>query len=126
MRVVLRNPHVADGRDFRHSLTIGGEYEVLGIECDSLRLLTDRGEPVLFDPECFEVTDPSVPSFWVLVFGDEGEQYAYPPGWGKPGFFEDWHDGVAVVRRRFAEQLATWYPAVQRQATPGAAAGDGA
>jgi hypothetical protein len=29
VRVVLRNPLVADERDYRHSLTVGGEYEVL-------------------------------------------------------------------------------------------------
>ena len=121
MRVVLRNPHAAAGRDFRRSLAVGREYEVLGIECDSLRLLTDRGEPVLFDPECFEVTDPSEPPFWVERFREEAERYAYPPGWGVPGFFEAWHDGVEVVRQLFAEQLAAWYPQSARQAEPGAA-----
>ena len=110
MRVVLRNPHAADGRDFRHALTVGGEYEVLGIECGSLRLLTDDGEPVLFDAECFEVIDPTEPAFWVNPCLGECERYAYPPGWGVPGFFEAWHDGVAVVREVFAEQLAAWYP----------------
>jgi hypothetical protein len=35
----------------------------LGIECDSFRLLTDRGEPALFDPECFEITDRAEPAF---------------------------------------------------------------
>jgi hypothetical protein len=106
----LRNPHAADGRDFRHSLTVGGEYEVLGIECDSLRLLTDDGEPVLFDAECFEVTDPSEPAFWVTVVEDDGERYAYPPGWNVAGFFEDWFDRVAAVRETFAAQFAVWYP----------------
>jgi hypothetical protein len=113
MRVVLRNPHAADGRDFRFALTVGGEYEVLGIEADWLRLLTDGGEPVLFDPECFDITDPTVPGYWVSVVGEEGERYAYPPGWGVPGFFEAWHDGNAVVRKVFAEQMAFWYPTVE-------------
>lgn len=112
MRVVLRNPFATDGRDFRHALTVGAEYEVLGIECDSLRLLTDRGEPVLFDAACFEITDPTEPAFWVNAFPGEAERYAYPPGWGVPGFFEAWHDNVAVVRELFAAQLAGWYPAV--------------
>ncbi len=121
MRVVLRNPFATDGRDFRHSLTLGGEYEVLGIECDALRLLTDTGEPVLFDADCFEVTDPAVPPFWVSLVGDEGERYAYPPGWGVPGFFEAWHDRVDVVREVFAAQLAAWYPgAAKASRTTGA------
>ena len=114
MRVVLSNPHASDGADLRHSLTVGGEYEVLGIECDAFRLLTDDGEPVLFDAGCFDVIDPAEPAFWASATGDDGERYAYPPGWGVPGFFEAWHDGSAVVRRVFAEQLAHWYPAVRR------------
>ncbi len=122
MRVVLRNPHAADGRDFRHSLTVGGEYEVLGIECDSLRLLTDDGEPVLFDPECFEITDPAEPAFWVEELPDEAERNAYPPGWGVPGFFEAWHDRMPLIRRVFAVQCAAWYPGTQRPAEPAAAA----
>lgn len=110
MRVVLRNPNAADGRDYRHSLTLGREYEVLGIECDDLRLLTNDGEPVLFDPACFEVTEPSEPDFWIEYFPHVPERYAYPPGWGVPGFFEDWHDGVVAVRMQFISQLADLYP----------------
>jgi hypothetical protein len=91
-------------------LTIGREYVVLGIEGDDYRLLDDIGEPILFDPSCFEVVDLQEPAFWLSQFGDQGERYAYPPGWGAPGFFEAWHDREAVVRRVFAEQLAHWYP----------------
>jgi len=95
VKVVLRNPDASDGRHF-WSLTVGQEYEVLGIDCDWFRLLDDTGEPLLFDPECFEVIDPREPGFWVSEVGAEGERYAYPPGWGVPGFFEAWHDGIAV------------------------------
>lgn len=49
---------------------------VLGIEGDDFRLLDDEGEPVLYDPECFEVVDPVEPAFWKSVLGDEGERYA--------------------------------------------------
>jgi hypothetical protein len=97
-------PEAADGA-YYSSLTRGAEYEVIGIECDSLRLVDDRGEPVLFDPTCFQVTDASEPADWVS-FVDEGVRYAYPPRWGRPGFFEDWHDGVADVRRQFSEERA--------------------
>ena len=119
MRVVLQKPHAADGRDFRYSLTVGREYEVLGIECDSLRLLTDRGEPVLFDPECFAVTNSVEPAFWVSEVGEEGERCAYPPGWGVPGFFEAWHDGEPLIRAVFAAQLSAWYPGVAKPAERG-------
>jgi hypothetical protein len=115
MRVVLRNRDAPDGRILR-SLTVGRVYEVLGIEADNYRLLDDTGEPILFDPVCFAVADPNEPEFWLSQFGEEGERYAYPPGWGEPGFFEDWHDGVEVVRRAFAEQLAHWYPRATERA----------
>src|SRR4051794_20555949 len=78
---------------------VSREYMVLGIEAGDYRLLDDDVEPVLFDPACFEVIDPMEPAFWVSEFGEEGERYAYPPGWGVPGFFEGWHDRVEVVRR---------------------------
>ena len=111
MRVALRNPDAPDGRRF-WSLTVGREYEVLGISGDNYRLLDDKGEPILFDPACFEVTDAREPAFWVSEHGEEGERYAHPPGWGVPGFFEDWHDGNVTTRHIFAAQLAHWYPGV--------------
>lgn len=113
MKVVLVDAE-APGSQHHGALTVGREYEVLGIECDSYRLLDDAGEPVLFDPKCFEVVEPQEPVFWISRVGDEGERYAYPPGWGVPGFFEAWHDGDEVVRRVFAEQLGAWYPEVIR------------
>lgn len=115
MRVVLREPDAPDGRHF-WSLTVGREYEVLGIEADEYRLLDDTGEPILFDPMCFEIVEPREATFWLSKYGDGGERYAYPPGWGVPGFFEGWHDGVKVIRRIFAEQLAYWYPETAREA----------
>ena len=104
MRVRFVTREAADG-SYYASLTPGGEYEVIGIEADDLRLVNDCGEPVLYDPACFQVTDASEPPDWVS-FVDEGVRYAYPPGWDQPGFFEDWHDGVAEVRRQFKEELA--------------------
>ena len=67
--------------------------------------------------------DASEPAFWVSEFGEAGERYAYPPGWDRSfrrrmepeaggGFFEAWQDGVKVVQRVFATQLAAWYPGV--------------
>jgi len=109
MKVVLRNPNAPDGRQ-HWSLTVGCDYEVLGIECDDYRLLDDTGKPFVFDAVCFQITDPQEPAFWVSEVGEEGERYAYPPGWGVVGFFEAWHDGVEIVRRVFTEQLRAWYP----------------
>jgi len=90
-----------DGGSIIWSLTMGREYEVIGIEADWYRIVDDRADPILFDPACFDVVDPSLPSFWRCDVGDEGERYCYPVEWNKPGFFEAYHDGVAEVRERF-------------------------
>jgi hypothetical protein len=98
------------------SLTIGKEYEVLGIEADDFRILDDPdsepygNDPVLFSPDCFEVTDDTKPSFWICSVGDDGERYCYPPEWDGIGFFEDYHDGVEEVRKQFWEGLRRYYP----------------
>ena len=112
MKVRLQNPHADDGSDYRYSLTVGHEYEVLGIEADHFRLMNDKGEPILYQQACFVVTDATEPNFWISTYGEDGERYANPPGWGVPGFYEAWHDGVKVVQRLFAEQLKFWYPNV--------------
>lgn len=95
---------VAADRTHCSALSLGKEYEVLGIEADWLRLLNDRAEPVLYDPACFQVIDASEPVDWESM-AEDGVRYAYPPGWGRPGFFEDWHDGVPEVRRQFSEDI---------------------
>jgi hypothetical protein len=83
----------------RHpDLTAGNVYHVIGIEADDYRLLNDFGRPYLYPPELFEVVDPKRPRDWRSVIGEDGEEYAYPPQLGKPGFFEDYfeNDGRAV------------------------------
>jgi hypothetical protein len=82
-------------------LTIGQTYEVIGIEGDDDRIVDDTGDPVLFNPDCFEIVDPTEPSFWQIKIGADGERYAYPLEWGNSGFFEDDHDRVEEVRRQF-------------------------
>ena len=110
MRVVLRNPHAADGRDFRYSLTVGREYEVIGLYSDDYQLLNDKDEPIQYDTCCFEVTDPAEPPFWVSEIGEEGERYAHPAEWPLSGYFEDWHDGVPEVVAGFWSDLPRLYP----------------
>ncbi|MDQ3332121.1 MAG: hypothetical protein M3552_15960 [Planctomycetota bacterium] len=117
MKVVLRNPHASSEADYRHSLTVGSEYEVIGISYNSFRLINDKGEPILYEMQCFDVTDPVESPFWVSIVEHDDEEevrYANPPGWGVPGFYEDWHDGVEIIRRVFDAQLAAWYPDVAK------------
>ncbi len=105
-----------DSEGYTLSLSIDRVYEVLGIEADFYRILDDPekkpygNDPVLFDPECFNVVDPQEPEFWICEFGEEGERYCYPPEWSSIGFFEDYHDGIPEVRQIFWNLLKRYYP----------------
>jgi hypothetical protein len=108
MKVVLNSQSAPDGSHY-WDLTGGDTYEVLGIECDLYRILDDQNEPILFHPICFEVIDSKQPENWISSVKD-GARYAYPPGWGVPGFFEAWHQRHPLVRRIFWQGLEQWYP----------------
>ena len=107
MKVVFRQPNTTDGRVIS-SLSLGKAYDVIGIEADDYRIVDDKGEPLLFDPTCFDLTDRSEPSFWVSVIEDDA-QYAYPAEWMRPGFFEDYFDYNEAVREEFWSQYHRYY-----------------
>lgn len=67
-------------------------YFVIGIEADDYRILNDAGKPYLYPPEIFDIVDSQYPSDWVTEFGQDGEQYSYPPPLNKIGFFEDFFE----------------------------------
>lgn len=121
MKIKPIKPKAIDGTVL--SLTIGREYEVLGIEANNFRIMNDSdkkpygNDPVLFDPESFEVTDATEPSFWVCSVGENGGRYCYPPEWNSIGFFEDYHDGVEEVRKQFWEDLRRYYPLTWHERT---------
>ena len=114
MKVVPIKEKAPDGRLL--SLTIGREYEVLGVEADSYRILNDPetwpygNDPVLFEPGCFRITDATEPVVWTCEYGADGERYCYPPEWSQAGFFEDFHDGVEEVRKQFWRDLQRYFP----------------
>ena len=91
-------------------LTFGQPYVVIGIEADDLRILNDSGRPFLYPRNLFSVLDPQEPVDWVTEFGDDGEQYSYPPPLNKSGFFEDFFDqktkAVATFWRVVNKRLA--------------------
>lgn len=87
-----------------NDLTVGGVYEVIGIEAGNYRILDDTGRPYLFEPEMFQVVDPSRPSHWVSEW-DDGVEYAYAPELNEPGFFEDYFDHKPSARRAFHRYL---------------------
>lgn len=84
----------------RHRLSLRAPYEVIGIEAGWFRIIDDDGMPVLFDPALFKVVDQTRPIHWVSRVRD-GAEYAYAPQIGKPGFFEDIHEGDPQARRIF-------------------------
>jgi len=73
-------------------LSVGNVYRVLGIEADSLRIMSDAGEPILFYPTAFAFDDSALPTQWIAKRGEDGELYAYPPELHEPGFFEKFFD----------------------------------
>lgn len=102
MRVRCRSNQCPDGRSA--ALTVGETYEVLGIEAGDLRVLDDAGSPVLYEPALFEVIDAGRPSGWTSETID-GDEYAGPPEFNRPGFWEDYHEHEPAARAAFARYL---------------------
>jgi len=82
-------------------LTAGQNYVVIGIEADDLRILNDQGRPYLYPSRLFEIVDSRVPDDWITEYGDNHEQYAYPPSLNSVGFFEDFFDDDKKTVARF-------------------------
>jgi hypothetical protein len=82
-------------------LTPNQFYVVIGIEADDLRLINDEGRPYLYPVESFEIIDDEEPEEWVTEYGDDGEQYSYPPELNVPGFFEDFFETKPDAVRTF-------------------------
>jgi len=87
-----------------YDVTARSEYEILGIECGDFRVLGDDGQPFLYPRQLFRVIDPARPRQWVRKVVD-GAEYAYAATLSKPGFFEDYFDGVRGARRTFHRYL---------------------
>ena len=108
-----------DGQEL--DLTVGRIYEVLEIEADDYRILTDEdtafcaNDPVLFSPEYFRILDVAEPEFWANYHGDDGARYAGPADWLRSGFFEDYHDHVQDVQDKFWKDLRRLYPRSWRE-----------
>jgi len=83
---------------------------VIGIEADDFRILNDRGQSFLYPHTLFESIDSQVPIDWIKVYGEDGEQYAYPLELNEVGFFEDYFDGddqrIATFWRVVNQHLA--------------------
>jgi hypothetical protein len=92
------------------SLSIGKNYEVIGIEGNEYRIICDTDKnPYLYPPDCFEIIDNRKPSFWITELGEDGEEYSYPPDWNQVGFFEDYFDEIKEVQEKFWNDYKEYY-----------------
>lgn len=89
----------------RHRLTPGMDYRVIGIECNDYRILNDDGDPVLYPPQLFDITDATEPADWISTVED-GCRYAYSTEFNEGGFWEDYHDKVPEAVERFNRYMA--------------------
>ena len=108
--MVVTPKYLMDPDGHMLKLTLGRNYEVLGIEADDYRILNDRNDPVLYSPDAFCVVDAAEPVFWTSSVGEEGERYAYLEAWAQVGFFEDLHDRHTDAHETFWKTLARLYP----------------
>jgi hypothetical protein len=133
MKVVLTKAVGPYGTSYT-TLTLGGEYEVLGFEGNWLRILDDQGDPFLFEMDRFEIVDASHPGFWQYmnihnekvdanhtdVFQyravDDDGLCGYPPEWlAELWFFPDVIDNVPGVKEGFWRDLRRYYPETARK-----------
>lgn len=102
MKVRVTRNQSDDGRAL--SVTTGETYEVLGIECGDFRLIDDLGAPVLIDAAACEVVDKARPGDWVTTIED-GDEYAYPPEFSTPGFWERYHEHEPEALRVYSRYV---------------------
>ncbi|WP_332606120.1 hypothetical protein [Acinetobacter sp. ESBL14] len=86
----------------QHALMIGKEYEVLEISDSTFRLFNERMEPILFDKNLFEITDPTISKNWIKQEYEDGEYYITPPEFlTHRYFFEEYFDGNPDIVQQF-------------------------
>lgn len=86
------------------------KYIVIGIEGDWYRLISEQGEPILFSPECFEIIDPTEPSFWITYYDKEcGGKYSKPERWSRPYFIDDYFNSKPPVVEEFWKDCRELY-----------------
>ena len=86
-------------------LTPAKEYEVIGLDHESFRVIDDKGEPILFPKSLFSVIDDRIPEEWIWDRYAGDEYYANPPELHEPGFYEDLFDHKPDAVGRFDDYL---------------------
>jgi hypothetical protein len=102
MRVRARTDFEARIRDGRLHTGISPleEYFVIEVNEQMFRIIDDRGEPILYPKELFEVVDPSLPPGLQFVEYPDGEYFLEPTKTGGPGLYENFFgsDGNRVAQ----------------------------
>jgi hypothetical protein len=101
-----------------HRLTPNQEYLVLGVHIDTIRIINDSGEPVLYSKYLFDITDCRIPPGWQFEeFTGEAEYYLEPEKASAPGFYEDYFnsDGdlqaqknARIVLHNILKEILIW------------------
>jgi len=83
------------------------EYFVIEVDEENLRVIDDKGEPILYPKAIFEVLDPRLPPGWQFCEHEDGEYHLGPVDTGSRGFYEDLFcsDGDRVAQARALELL---------------------
>jgi hypothetical protein len=66
----------------------------------------EKTTPALFEPEMFEIASSVIPAVWVVTSQKPGALEFGPLSWSRPGFWEDYFDGLPDARAAFDIELA--------------------
>lgn len=105
MRVLYKRKGEYQGSE----MTVGEEYEVIGIEDDYYRIISNKNEPCLYHSNQFEIINNDKPDFWVTETGSEGELNAYPFSMMRDYFFEDYFNNKESVVKHFWSEYKRLY-----------------
>lgn len=93
-------------------LSVGKEYHVLSVNIDDglpikFQLIGDDGQtPAYHDANQFEIVTNNIPEGWVIDFVSKSHLRLSPKGWSKPGFWEDYFDGIPEAIELFNAEKA--------------------
>jgi hypothetical protein len=112
MKVVCRrlvSPTTGEELEASPWLTIGQEYSVLSVVASpdrgvSFRLEGDAPGPGLWDSRLFEIVTGHVPAGWTAGLSEGGVLTLAPSRWQRPGFWEDYFDGVPEAVAAFEDE----------------------
>lgn len=87
------------------SLVQGHEYEVIGIDELSFRIVDESGEPTLHPKSFFLDCEITAPDEWQYQEYGDGEYTYLPLELSSRGFFEDYADGQCAAVQTYREYL---------------------